>query len=66
LIDQVRSQASELGQQAAAMPSRIARVDATMTALEGGDLKLRVRVLEAERADRRASVMQTITVRGGA
>ncbi len=47
-----------MGQAAAAMPSRIARIDATLAQLEAGDLKLRVRVLEGERAARRAGVLQ--------
>lgn len=36
----------------------------TLEALEGGDLKLRVRVLESERADRRSGLMQVRARRG--
>jgi len=43
---------------AAAMPLAVQRAGATLQALEEGDVKLRVRVLESERADRRQSVMQ--------
>ena len=37
---------------------RVAQIEGVTRALERGDLKLRVRVLEAERADRRASILQ--------
>ena len=43
---------------AAAMPGTVAAAGATLAALEAGDLKLRVRVLESERADRRQGVLQ--------
>jgi hypothetical protein len=45
-----------------AMPLRVQRVDEVIRQLEAGDLKLRVRVLEAERAARRASIMQMATI----
>lgn len=44
------------------MPLRVARIDATLAQLEAGDLKLRVRVLEGERAARRTGVMQMATI----
>lgn len=59
---QVQQQASELGQAALQVPLRVARMDALLAQLEGGDLKLRVRVLEAERAARRSGVMQVATL----
>ena len=43
---------------AAAMPLTVQRAGATLQALEEGEVKLRVRVMESERADRRQSVMQ--------
>lgn len=62
LLTQLQQQATELGTAAAAMPRRVERIDATLGLLEAGELKLRVRVLEAERAARRASVMQSNTL----
>lgn len=58
LLDTLQKQAGELGSAAAAMPRRIQRIDTVVEQLESGDLKLRVRVLEAERAARRAGIMQ--------
>ena len=43
---------------AVAMPMTVQRAGATLEALEAGEMKLRVRVLESERADRRQGVMQ--------
>lgn len=63
LLEQLQQQAADLGQAAAAMPGRVQRIDATLGLLESGDLKLRVRVLEAERAARRAGVIQARVLR---
>lgn len=62
LLGQLQQQATDLGQAAAAMPLRVARIENTISQLETGDLKLRVRVLEGERAARRAGVMQSATL----
>ncbi|PSC67309.1 putative aarF domain-containing kinase chloroplastic [Micractinium conductrix] len=62
LLEQLQQQATDLGQAAAAMPGRVQKMDATLALLESGDLKLRVRVLEAERAARRAGVIQAATL----
>eukprot|EP00798_Chlamydomonas_sp_ICE-L_P018776 gene18776-25315_t len=62
LISQVGQQASELATASAAMPFRIQRIDSVLEALEAGDLQLRVRVLQAERSDRRAGVLQGATM----
>ena len=43
---------------AAAMPGTVAASGATLAALEAGNLKLHVRVLESERADRGQGVLQ--------
>ena len=59
------SQARELTVNAASIPSRIAKMDSTLAQLESGDLKIRVRVLEAERAARRAQIMQVGARAGG-
>lgn len=44
------------------MPARIQRIDDILTSLEAGDFKLRVRVLEAERAARRSGILQMATL----
>lgn len=62
LLEQLQQQAADLGQAAAAMPMRVQKIESTMALLETGDLKLRVRVLEAERAARRAGVIQAATL----
>ncbi|KAI5055059.1 hypothetical protein GOP47_0030204 [Adiantum capillus-veneris] len=61
-VQELQRQANEARDAAVAMPMRIQRVDELLQQLEAGDFKLRVRVLEAERAARRASVLQTATV----
>ena len=62
LLQQFQAQATEVGQAAAAMPLRVQRIENIIGQLEGGDLKLRVRVLEGERAARRSGVLQLTTV----
>lgn len=62
LLEQLQAQATEVGQAAAAMPLRVRRIENVIDQLEGGDLKLRVRVLEGERAARKTSVLQLTTV----
>lgn len=42
----------------ACFPGRIQQIDGVLQALKGGDLKVRVRALEVERAARRASILQ--------
>ncbi len=58
LLDELQQQASALTSNTVQMPERVQRVDELLRSMEAGDVKLRVRVLEAERAARRASVMQ--------
>ncbi|GBF95524.1 hypothetical protein Rsub_07874 [Raphidocelis subcapitata] len=62
LLTQLQQQATELGQAAAAMPTRVAAISETMDQITAGDLKLRVRDLEGERAARRAGIMQAVTL----
>jgi predicted unusual protein kinase regulating ubiquinone biosynthesis (AarF/ABC1/UbiB family) len=62
MLQALQAQASEVTAAAAAMPGRVARIDDTLGQLETGDLKLRVRVLEGERAARRTGVMQLATL----
>ena len=61
-VQQLALAVSSASASAAALPGRVQRIDATMAKLEAGDLKLRVRVLDGERADRRSAVMQAATV----
>lgn len=58
VLEQVRKQAVTTGQATMAMPSRVEQMSTTLSSLEAGDLKLRVRALEVERAARRAQIMQ--------
>ena len=58
VLEQVGKQALSTGQATMAMPSRVEQMSSTLSSLEAGDLKLRVRALEVERAARRAQIMQ--------
>lgn len=58
LLEQIRKQAIDVGQATVAMPARVQQMSSTLSGLEGGEIKLRVRALEVERAARRASIMQ--------
>ena len=62
IFDQLTAQASEVGAAAAAMPLRVRHIESIVAGLESGDLKVRVRDLEGERAARRAGVFQSATV----
>lgn len=62
ILDQITAQASEVGAAAASMPMRIQRIDSSLRGLELGDWKPRVKVLESERAARRAGIMQVATI----
>ncbi|KAF9589289.1 hypothetical protein IFM89_022359 [Coptis chinensis] len=44
------------------MPNRVQRIEEFVRQLESGDLKLRVRVLESERAARKATILQMATM----
>lgn len=57
-LDAFQTEARRQMEAAAAMPLTVQRAGATLQALEDGDVKLRVRVMESERADRRQGVMQ--------
>lgn len=61
-LAQLQQQAGEFGQAAAAVPARVAAISEAVDALTAGDLKLRVRDLEGERAARRAGIMQSATL----
>jgi len=61
-VEELQRQATDARDATVAMPLRVQRVEKIMRQLEAGDLKLRVRSLEAERAARRQSVMQMATI----
>jgi hypothetical protein len=57
-LEQVSRAATDMGEATMAMPGRVQRIDAVLAELQNGDLKLRVRALEVERAARRSSILQ--------
>ncbi|XP_024524239.1 protein ACTIVITY OF BC1 COMPLEX KINASE 7, chloroplastic [Selaginella moellendorffii] len=61
-VQELQRQAMETRDATVAMPMRVQHIEKFMQQLEDGDIKLRVRVLEAERAARKSSVLQTTTM----
>eukprot|EP00252_Welwitschia_mirabilis_P007517 TRINITY_DN18940_c0_g1_i1.p1 TRINITY_DN18940_c0_g1~~TRINITY_DN18940_c0_g1_i1.p1 ORF type:complete len:321 (-),score=68.50 TRINITY_DN18940_c0_g1_i1:417-1379(-) len=61
-VQELQRQANDARDATVSMPYRIQRIDEFIKQLEAGDIKLRVRVLEAERAARRTSMMQMATL----
>ncbi|XP_057796695.1 protein ACTIVITY OF BC1 COMPLEX KINASE 7, chloroplastic-like isoform X1 [Salvia miltiorrhiza] len=62
LVQEISKQADDARSHTISMPYRIQQIQDIVKQLESGDLKLRVRVLESERAARRASVLQMGTI----
>ncbi|XP_020579948.1 uncharacterized protein LOC110024366 isoform X2 [Phalaenopsis equestris] len=62
LVNQIRRQANDARDYTISMPYRIQKVEEFVKQLESGDLKLRVRVLESERAARKATILQMATI----
>jgi len=62
LVQQLQAEAERVGSAAAAVPLRVQHIDSFVSQVERGDLKIRVRVFEAERAARRQGVMQLATI----
>ncbi|XP_074285081.1 protein ACTIVITY OF BC1 COMPLEX KINASE 7, chloroplastic isoform X2 [Silene latifolia] len=62
LVQEIRKQAEDARDSTVSMPSRVQRIEDFVKQLEAGDLKLRVRVLESERAARKATVLQMATM----
>ncbi|CAM0950764.1 unnamed protein product [Alopecurus aequalis] len=62
LVQEIRKQANDARDSTISMPYRIQRIEDFVGQLESGDLKLRVRVLESERAARRANILQMATM----
>ncbi|XP_068642180.1 protein ACTIVITY OF BC1 COMPLEX KINASE 7, chloroplastic [Aristolochia californica] len=62
LVEEIRKQANDARSSTISMPYRIQRIEEFVKQLEDGDLKLRVRVLESERAARKATILQMATM----
>ncbi|KAA8524877.1 hypothetical protein F0562_011300 [Nyssa sinensis] len=62
LVQEIRKQADDARTYTMSMPYRVQQIEEFVKQLESGDLKLRVRVLESERAARKATVLQMATM----
>ncbi|KAK6918716.1 ABC1 atypical kinase-like domain [Dillenia turbinata] len=62
LVQEIRKQADDARTYTMSMPYRVQRIEEFVKQLEAGDLKLRVRVLESERAARKATILQMATM----
>ncbi|EOX93532.1 Kinase superfamily protein isoform 1 [Theobroma cacao] len=62
LVEQIRKQADDARSYTMSMPYRVQQIEEFVKQLESGDLKLRVRVLESERAARKARILQMATM----
>ncbi|KAI8552199.1 hypothetical protein RHMOL_Rhmol06G0247300 [Rhododendron molle] len=62
LVQEMRKQADDARTYTMSMPYRVQRIEEFVKQLESGDLKLRVRVLESERAARKATILQMATM----
>ncbi|CAM8893968.1 unnamed protein product [Rhodiola kirilowii] len=62
LVAEIRKQANNARSSTISMPYRIQKIEEIVKQLESGDIKLRVRVLESERAARKATILQMSTI----
>ncbi|KAL8152243.1 hypothetical protein V2J09_010003 [Rumex salicifolius] len=62
LVQEIRKQADDARSYTMSMPYRVQRIEEFAKQLEAGDIKLRVRVLESERAARKATILQMATM----
>ncbi|XP_062152427.1 protein ACTIVITY OF BC1 COMPLEX KINASE 7, chloroplastic-like isoform X2 [Alnus glutinosa] len=62
LVQEIRKQADDARTYTMSMPYRVQRIEEFVKQLDSGDLKLRVRVLESERAARKATILQMATM----
>ena len=62
ILEQVQKELEERATDVANGPARLAKVERTVDSLEKGDLRLRVRVPESERADRRMGLLIQTTL----
>ncbi|KAK3184552.1 hypothetical protein Dsin_031838 [Dipteronia sinensis] len=58
LVEEIRKQTDDIRTHTISMPYRVQRIEEFVQQLEAGDLKLCVRVLESERAARKAAMLQ--------
>ncbi|KAI3769536.1 hypothetical protein L6452_00642 [Arctium lappa] len=62
LVQEIQKQANDARSYTMSMPYRVQRIEEFVKQLESGDVKLRVRVLESERAARKATILQMATL----
>ncbi|KAK4781969.1 hypothetical protein SAY86_016071 [Trapa natans] len=62
IVQEIRKQADDARTYTVTMPYRVQKIEEFLNQLEAGDVKLRVRVLESERAARKATMLQMATV----
>ncbi|PIA58322.1 hypothetical protein AQUCO_00500327v1 [Aquilegia coerulea] len=62
LVEEIRKQANDVRSSTLSMPNRVQRIEEFVKQLDSGELKLRVRVLESERAARKAVILQMATM----
>ncbi|CAM8986852.1 unnamed protein product [Rhodiola kirilowii] len=62
LVAELGKQADDARNHTMSMPYRIQRIEEFIKQLDSGDLKLRVRVLESERAAQKATLLQVATI----
>ncbi|KAK3034004.1 hypothetical protein RJ639_033289 [Escallonia herrerae] len=62
LVQEIRKQADDARAFTMSMPYRVQRIEEFVKQLESGDVKLRVRVLESERAAKKATILQMATM----
>lgn len=62
IVDELRKQADDARSYTMSMPYRVQRIEEFVKQLESGDLKLRVRVMESERAAHKAVILQKATI----
>ncbi|XP_057955175.1 protein ACTIVITY OF BC1 COMPLEX KINASE 7, chloroplastic isoform X1 [Malania oleifera] len=62
IVEEITKRANDARTYTISMPYRIQRIEEFVKQLEAGDLKLRVRVLESERAARKATILQMATM----
>lgn len=62
IVNELRKQADDARSYTMSMPYRVQRIEEFVKQLESGDLKLRVRVMESERAAHKAMILQKATL----
>ncbi|KAL8511374.1 hypothetical protein ACS0TY_017967 [Phlomoides rotata] len=62
VVQEITKQADDARSLTISMPYRVQQIEDIVKQLESGDLKLRVRVLESERAAQKATILQMATI----